>query len=597
MLLISILLFGLSVAKEISTAAVTPPAKTVATTSEANYKRADRLVIQAPNIGDNDASLMSRMTSISGPFRTNNHFNTTSNNNMGYGVGDKKDPAPGLSKLVADFRADLWPELPTPPSEWYKQWARLPGEPLHRRSSTPVSWHPVLCKTIGLEMSEHRVISEGNANTVYLVRDKRTAIQYIYKVYSSPDEAALEQHALSVMDHPFIVKPICHLKEEDRERGVAAKYGLVLEYIEGAVSSQQWAQCCATEADLQRMAGELLVALEYIHWMGFIHADMKPKNVMIRPDGHICVIDFGFSTWWSYGRKGRGTPATISPEAAMKYPGDVHQGVDWWAFGVTVAMWYGARLRAVQAAQAAQEADIAEQQALFGEDGAGEKAGRGRNVMNFLPKIQAIRAEPDFTEDASTTDEEDGSGSSVSLGGYDPNKRYLRKTYVPIGLKGKHYERQPTPEGFSPDLRRFLFIFFSLNPDERRFDTVRLQQALRLHPFFRPSTAVGDGSIIGGVDWSSMPSPLALGTEGFLATRPGFIPMRTIPKVMPARPNDQHPTAQDNPVPVEKSRMVQGEKYGLSSGQFLLGEEHPFLSPPSSARAASPDLLRYMLDI
>src|SRR5262249_23066944 len=74
-----------------------------------------------------------------------------------------------------------------------------------------------------------------------------------------------------------------------------------------------------------------------------------------------------------------------------------------------------------------------------------------------------------------------------------------RRTYVPICLREDEYERQPTPKGFSPDLRRFLFMFFSLNPEERRFNTVRLQEFLLLHPFLE------------GTNWAALPSPMAQG--------------------------------------------------------------------------------------
>lgn len=42
-------------------------------------------------------------------------------------------------------------------------------------------------------------------------------------------------------------------------------------------------------------AAEVLVALQYLHLMGFIYRDLKPENVLLRKDGHVVVTDFDLS--------------------------------------------------------------------------------------------------------------------------------------------------------------------------------------------------------------------------------------------------------------------------------------------------------------
>ena len=410
----------------------------------------------------------------------------------------KNEPAasPHLLHLVNEYREDLWPENPAPGPAWYRQFQRLPEEPLHRAQVNTIAWHPVYCKTIGISWTEEEVVSEGNTNVVSVIRDTATGKQYIRKTYDNPDEFINELHFLTIANHEHIVKPVCHQRDEERpapnattfkENGAGVnRASILLEFIDG-MSAQQYAVCCASEEDLKRVTAQLIVTLEYINWLGFVHADVKPKNVMVRKDGNIVVIDFGFSTRVEYARKGRGTPATISPEIAYKAPGKASEGADWWAFAVTVAMLFGARLRAVEAAKAVLKA---------------QRNGQYKNIppMEFMPKITAIRAKMSG-EQESRTSLSTHLSSSFNVGSrkHRTKPHDSRRTYVPICFRDGAYERQPTPQGFSDDLRRFIFMFMSLNPEERRFNTTRLLEFIHTHPFLE------------GINWSALPSPMAQG--------------------------------------------------------------------------------------
>jgi serine/threonine-protein kinase LATS1/2 len=50
---------------------------------------------------------------------------------------------------------------------------------------------------------------------------------------------------------------------------------------------------------------ELVLAVESVHKMGFIHRDIKPDNVLIDSDGHIKLTDFGLCTGfrWTHNSK------------------------------------------------------------------------------------------------------------------------------------------------------------------------------------------------------------------------------------------------------------------------------------------------------
>ena len=76
-------------------------------------------------------------------------------------------------------------------------------------------------------------------------------------------------------------------------------------------------------------ACEIISALEHLHKLLIAHRDIRPENLLIGADGHICIIDFGFAkivpdlTYTLCG-----TPEYIAPEIIT---GLGHgRAVDWW---------------------------------------------------------------------------------------------------------------------------------------------------------------------------------------------------------------------------------------------------------------------------
>ncbi|XP_073479623.1 protein kinase C theta type-like [Aquarana catesbeiana] len=77
-------------------------------------------------------------------------------------------------------------------------------------------------------------------------------------------------------------------------------------------------------------AAECIIGLQQFHEKGFIHRDIKPKNVFIGREGHIRIGDFGLAS--EQGEGEAGTPGYIAPEIYTGKP--YSKAVDWFSFGV-----------------------------------------------------------------------------------------------------------------------------------------------------------------------------------------------------------------------------------------------------------------------
>ncbi len=72
------------------------------------------------------------------------------------------------------------------------------------------------------------------------------------------------------------------------------QFYLVQQYIEGESLEKNLAeQGVWTEAQITQLLESLLPVLTFIHQQNVIHRDLKPDNIMCRPDGEYVLIDFG----------------------------------------------------------------------------------------------------------------------------------------------------------------------------------------------------------------------------------------------------------------------------------------------------------------
>ena len=141
-------------------------------------------------------------------------------------------------------------------------------------------------------------IGRGGMSIVYLARDNRLNKQWAVKEIKNDGSKStqtllkgLEREAniLKNVDHPVLPRIVDIINS----RGTIY---VVMDFIEGTnlgdVLKQEGAQ---SQEDVIEWGRELASALDYLHSMNppIIYRDMKPANVMLKPEGGVKLIDFG----------------------------------------------------------------------------------------------------------------------------------------------------------------------------------------------------------------------------------------------------------------------------------------------------------------
>lgn len=133
-------------------------------------------------------------------------------------------------------------------------------------------------------------VYRGKAPNGHSVAIKMLKCEYV----SIPNFRAFfdtEAKSLKSMNHPSVVKIIGETFSDEK-----GNLYLPMEYVEGeTIQKQVEVHGPYSEKEAKLLMGKILDAFIYIHNVNKIHRDIKPSNIMIRPDGNICVIDFGIA--------------------------------------------------------------------------------------------------------------------------------------------------------------------------------------------------------------------------------------------------------------------------------------------------------------
>jgi len=198
----------------------------------------------------------------------------------------------------------------------------------------------------GQQIPGYRVkkkLGAGAMATVYMARqlslDRIVAIKVLPRKHTNNPQFVerfyAEGKAAAKLNHPNIVQAI--------DVGQAGEYHyFVMEYVEGHTVGDDIGRLERyEEPDALSIVIQVAEALRHAHGQGFIHRDVKPKNIMITPSGVAKLADMGLArAEWDREAaeaeqgKAYGTPYYISPEQ-IRGEVDIDFRADLYGLGAT----------------------------------------------------------------------------------------------------------------------------------------------------------------------------------------------------------------------------------------------------------------------
>jgi hypothetical protein len=184
-----------------------------------------------------------------------------------------------------------------------------------------------------------RVLGEGAQGVTVEATDSQTGRLVAIKrfdVRGAPswkdvELAERETRVLATLDHPLVPRYIEHFE------GDGALY-LVMEKVEGeTLEALRKREGALSETEVRRFLACADRALSYLHGRAapVVHRDVKPRNIVRRPDGSYVFVDFGAVSELLLRREGSTIVGTAGYMAPEQFQGRALPTTDVYAVGAT----------------------------------------------------------------------------------------------------------------------------------------------------------------------------------------------------------------------------------------------------------------------
>ncbi len=190
----------------------------------------------------------------------------------------------------------------------------------------------------------YRVLSElgrGAASVIYLVQEPKTkqvwALKHVVRETAKDqrflDQAETEYNIASALDHPRIRKITRLIKKKPSLVSMTtSELYLVMEMVDGSSLEREPPR---TFEDAAWIFEQVALAMAHMHARGFVHADMKPNNVVVDHEDNAKIIDLGQSCRvGTVKERIQGTPDYIAPEQVHRRP--ITEKTDIYNLGATM---------------------------------------------------------------------------------------------------------------------------------------------------------------------------------------------------------------------------------------------------------------------
>jgi protein kinase A len=180
-------------------------------------------------------------------------------------------------------------------------------------------------------------IGRGGYGRVKIARSRSTSVFFALKAMKKShlinskqvDHVHSELEIMKSLNHPFIVRLLGYSQDE-------IFLYFALEFISGGdLFTYIKLNKGLSLAHSSLLSSQIVLTLSHLHSKSIVYRDLKPENLLIRPNGYLKLTDFGLAKVISHRTQTFcGTAEYMAPEIIRNLP--YGTAVDWWSFGVII---------------------------------------------------------------------------------------------------------------------------------------------------------------------------------------------------------------------------------------------------------------------